>query len=380
LEGVGNGGHLHLSVSRDGQPVLQGGDGPSALTAEGAALIAALLEHLPALLPIACPLAESYERLAPGSWSAPFQAWGVENRETALRLVPSGADGGSAHLEIKVCDLAANPYLLLGAVQSVVLEGLEHPLPLPQPVRGDPAVLPPGEVPRLPRCLADAAAAFARSSLLQRAMGEELHGSLLDSQRAEVRQSRRSSTHPTVESAPIRRRPVVGVMGAGEAASPALIKLAEELGACLAQRGWVVLSGGRDCGVMAAVSRGAAAVPGHCVVGILPDDNAAAAAEVDLAISTGMGQARNVINVLASDVVVICGPGGPGTASEAAHAIKAGKPLFLLETPAPWPEFFQSLDAHVRVFAEVDLLLTALDQAVAELSSPASANDPATQP
>jgi uncharacterized protein (TIGR00725 family) len=100
------------------------------------------------------------------------------------------------------------------------------------------------------------------------------------------------------------------------------------------------------------------------VVGILPDDNAAAAAEVDLAISTGMGQARNVINVLASDVVVICGPGGPGTASEAAHAIKAGKPLFLLETPAPWPEFFQSLDAHVRVFAEVDLLLTALDKTV----------------
>jgi glutamine synthetase len=102
-------------------------------------------------------LAESYERLAPGSWSAPFQAWGVENRETALRLVPSGADGGSAHLEIKVCDLAATPYLLLGAVQSVVLKGLEHPLPLPQPVRDDPAVLSPGEVPRLPRCLADAA-------------------------------------------------------------------------------------------------------------------------------------------------------------------------------------------------------------------------------
>ena len=380
LEGVGNGGHLHLSVSRDGQPVLQGGDGPSALTAEGAALIAALLEHLPALLPIACPLAESYERLAPGSWSAPFQAWGVENRETALRLVPSGADGGSAHLEIKVCDLAANPYLLLGAVQSVVLEGLEHPLPLPQPVRGDPALLSPGEVPRLPRCLADAAAAFASSSLLQQAMGEALHGSLLDSQAAEVRRSRRSSTQPMVESASIRRRPVVGVMGAGEAASPELITLAEELGACLAQRGWVVLSGGRDCGVMAAVSRGAAAVPGHCVVGILPDDNAAAAAEVDLAISTGLGQARNVINVLASDAVVICGAGGPGTASEAAHALKAGKPLFLLRTPAPWIQFFQSLDGHVQVFAEVDLLLTALDQADAELSPPASAIDPTTQP
>ena len=82
----------------------------------------------------------------------------------------------------------------------------------------------------------------------------------------------------------------------------------------------------------------------------------------------------------AADRVVICGAGGPGTASEAAHAIKAGKPLFLLQTPAPSTQFFQSLDAHVRVFAEVDLLLIALDQAVAELSPPASANDPTTQP
>jgi hypothetical protein len=169
-------------------------------------------------------------------------------------------------------------------------------------------------------------------------------------------------------------------MRAGEAASPALIKLAEELGACLAQRGWVVLSGGRDCGVMAAVSRGAAAVPGHCVVGILPDDNAAAAAEVDLAISTGMGQARNVINVLASDVVVVCGPGGSGTASEAAHAIKAGKPLFLLETPLHHGQSFPEPGRARSGVCWVDLLLTALDQAVAELSPPASANDPATQP
>lgn len=41
---------------------------------------------------------------------------------------------------------------------------------------------------------------------------------------------------------------------------------------------------------------------------------------------------------------------------------------------------FQSLDGHVQVLAEVDLLLTALDQAVAELSPPASAIDPTTQP
>ncbi|CAK6693479.1 hypothetical protein [Synechococcus sp. CBW1107] len=46
-----------------------------------------------------------------------------------------------------------------------------------------------------------------------------------------------------------------------------------------------------------------------------------------------MGQARNVINVLSADVVVVCGGGGPGTASEAAHALNAGRPLILLAVP-----------------------------------------------
>lgn len=64
---------------------------------------------------LAALLTVSYRRLAPGYWSAPLQVWGVENREAALRLVPAAADGAPAHLELKVADLAANPYLLLGA-------------------------------------------------------------------------------------------------------------------------------------------------------------------------------------------------------------------------------------------------------------------------
>ncbi|MEA5413176.1 hypothetical protein VB737_15535 [Synechococcus sp. BA-120 BA3] len=64
------------------------------------------------------PGAVGQRRLAPGSWSAPFQVWGVENREAALRLVPSAADGAPAHLKLKVADLAANPYPLLAAKRS----------------------------------------------------------------------------------------------------------------------------------------------------------------------------------------------------------------------------------------------------------------------
>ena len=79
------------------------------------------------------------------------------------------------------------PYLLLAAVQGVALAGLEQARHLPPPVSGDPARLPAGAAVRLPASLAQASAAFAASVLLRQALGEELHGSLLDSQAAEVR-------------------------------------------------------------------------------------------------------------------------------------------------------------------------------------------------
>jgi glutamine synthetase len=211
LERVGNGGHLHVSVQRDGVPLLQGGDGEAGLGADGAGVLAALLAELPALLALACPLAVSYRRLAPGSWSAPFQVWGVENREAALRLIPAAADGAPAHLELKVADLAANPYLLLGAVQAVVADGLARARPLPPSVSGDPAGLPAWTVPRLPASLAEASAAFAASDLLRRALGEALHGSLCDSQAAEVQRAEGCSEAELVAAA--AWWPVVGGIG-----------------------------------------------------------------------------------------------------------------------------------------------------------------------
>ncbi|MCP9861333.1 MULTISPECIES: hypothetical protein [unclassified Cyanobium] len=153
------------------------------------------------------------------------------------------------------------------------------------------------------------------------------------------------------------RRAVVGVMGAGEGASAEAVALAEELGECISSRGWVLLTGGRPTGVMAAASRGASRVEGHLVVGVLPDEGNGAdkqhTAELDLAVFTGMGKARNVINVLSADVVVICGGGGPGTASEAAHALNGGRPMILLAVPTLWREFFCSLSEGVESTGDV---------------------------
>lgn len=126
-----------------------------------------------------------------------------------------------------------------------------------------------------------------------------------------------------------RRRAVVGVMG-GSKVSEEVAELAQELGSLIASRGWVLLNGGRNGGVMAASARGAREAGGF-VVGVLPGKSAKGAApDLDLAIVSGMGDARNVINVLSSDVVVAC-PGELGTRSEIDLALKNDKRVVLLQ-------------------------------------------------
>ena len=117
------------------------------------------------------------------------------------------------------------------------------------------------------------------------------------------------------------RKTIVGVMG-GAQADPDHLAAAEAVGSHVARRGWVLLCGGRT-GVMEAASRGAWK-QGGLTVGILPgrsrDD---ANPYIRIPIVTGIGEARNVVNVLSSQVVVAIG-GGSGTLSEIAHAVKNG--------------------------------------------------------
>ncbi len=122
---------------------------------------------------------------------------------------------------------------------------------------------------------------------------------------------------------------VVGVMGSGRDPGPEVLAAAEELGRLIAARGWVLLNGGRAAGVMEASARGAAQA-GGLVIGILPDEDLACASpHLSVAIRTGIGHARNVVNVLSSDVVIAM-TGGAGTLSEVAHALQAGKTVILL--------------------------------------------------
>ncbi|HVW70741.1 MAG TPA: hypothetical protein VHB68_17305, partial [Steroidobacteraceae bacterium] len=89
-DAVGNGMHIHFSFrDRQGRPTLYDRSRPATLTPQAASFVAGVIRHMRALTVITAPTPVSYLRLGPGHWSCGYAAFGVQNREAALRVCPS---------------------------------------------------------------------------------------------------------------------------------------------------------------------------------------------------------------------------------------------------------------------------------------------------
>ena len=206
-EGVGNGGHVHLSVWREGRNLMAGGNGPCGLTPDGEAFGAGILNRLPALLAIGAPSVASYLRLVPSHWAGAYACWGLENREAALRMITgsAGSSDWAANLEIKCFDLTANPYLLLAGLLAAGFDGVAARATLPEPVDVDPAALPPDEldrrgIRRLPTSLGESTDALAADSVLRAALGSDLIDSVIAVRRSEVERFDEASAEEIVRA------------------------------------------------------------------------------------------------------------------------------------------------------------------------------------
>jgi len=206
-EGVGNGGHVHLSVWRDRHNLMAGGNGPCGLTPVGEAFAAGILQRLPALLAIGSPSVVSYLRLVPSHWAGVFACWGLENREAALRMITgsAGSSDWAANLEVKCVDLTANPYLLLAGLLAAGSAGVAGGARLPEPVDVDPAALPPEElekrgIRRLPTSLRESTDALAADSWLRDALGMALIESVIAVRESEIEQFAEASADEVVRA------------------------------------------------------------------------------------------------------------------------------------------------------------------------------------
>lgn len=138
---------------------------------------------------------------------------------------------------------------------------------------------------------------------------------------------------------------IVGVMGPGEGATPEENELAYELGSAIAKEGWTLLTGGRSFGVMESALKGASDNNG-LTIGVLPTENTLGSSNhAQIKIVTGLGSARNSINVLSSHVLIVLGMAA-GTASEVALAIKANKKNILLAQDELTIQFFKKIGTY----------------------------------
>ncbi|HEX6907397.1 MAG TPA: glutamine synthetase family protein [Terriglobales bacterium] len=176
---AGSGCHLHLSLWRDGWNQLPETAAVGGLSQIARAFIAGLLQHLPALMALTTPSPNSYRRLRPHSWSGAFRAWGVDNREAAIRIPSNPTSPSPTHLELKTVDASANPYLALAAVIAAGLDGIRQGLDPGEPVATDPGHLTEAEraargLDPLPTTLSEAIAHLRQDQVLLTALGPEL--------------------------------------------------------------------------------------------------------------------------------------------------------------------------------------------------------------
>jgi glutamine synthetase len=126
-------GHVHQSLwSEDGKKNLfydqQGSHGMSPLMES---YIAGQLSCLPFILPMWAPTVNSYKRLVEGAWAPTTLTWAVDNRTTALRVLPGGT--ASTRLETRVVGSDSNPYLAMAACLASGLYGVRNKLKLTIP-------------------------------------------------------------------------------------------------------------------------------------------------------------------------------------------------------------------------------------------------------
>ena len=145
---VGNGVHVHMSlVDAAGRPATHSPGEPMDLSEPAQHFFAGMLHHMPAICAITAPSPVSYLRLVPNAWAPTAMDLVQQDRGASLRICPVFAAATpdqvmrQFHVEFRVADASASPYLALAAVIFAGADGIRRRLPLP-PAGGSPASLP----------------------------------------------------------------------------------------------------------------------------------------------------------------------------------------------------------------------------------------------
>ena len=188
----GQSGHFHFSVSDETDTnIFSDLAAPNGMSDAQRFAVGGLQRYLSELLPMLAPTINSYTRLVKGAWAPTAATWGVENRTSAIRVIPGGS---SQRIECRVGGADANPYLVAAAVLSAGLAGIRQKLEPERAVQGN-AYDVEDSLPehlRFATNLGDAAEKMDGSNLARATFGDEFVEHFVMSRRWEVQEYQRS--------------------------------------------------------------------------------------------------------------------------------------------------------------------------------------------
>ncbi|MBC7105807.1 MAG: glutamine synthetase, partial [Firmicutes bacterium] len=125
---------LALSLWRNGHNLLCDASDPLGLSTTAYHFVGGILRHARALTALTNPLVNSYKRFAPAPALPVLVGWSEHNRNTVLRL--SSRRGPATRLVLRTPDPSCNPYLVLAALLSAGLDGIDNAVQPPPPLEG----------------------------------------------------------------------------------------------------------------------------------------------------------------------------------------------------------------------------------------------------
>ncbi|MCR5980406.1 glutamine synthetase [Gordonia jinghuaiqii] len=177
-----NGWHLHTSIADlDTGENLMVPTGDAPLSDLGLHYIGGTLEHGAAASVFTTPTINGYRRRRPYSLAPDRLAWGQDNRAAMMRVISAPGDTAS-HVENRVGDSAANPYLYIAAQAVAGLDGIlnrtDPGAPSEDPYSAD--------VPQLPATLAEAIAELNQNAFYRKTFGDGFIDYMVTMKRSET--------------------------------------------------------------------------------------------------------------------------------------------------------------------------------------------------
>ncbi len=192
----GQSGHLHLSLYdiKTGKSVFHDPGKSSCMSEVMRQYTAGVLKYMRPFLVMSAPTINSYTRLTKGAWAPTAANWGIDNRTTAVRVIPGSEK--SQRIEFRIGAADGNPYLVTAAVMGAGLKGIEEKLSLDEPITGNAYEIQENlsEDIQLPSNLRDAAALLNKSSAARELFGNDFVDHYVSTREWEVREYEKQVT------------------------------------------------------------------------------------------------------------------------------------------------------------------------------------------